>query len=111
MAVDSWLDNYFFRKTVSVTLHVLDTTGDVLMLPKAASFYDKQYFERSVFSAGVLVISGSSLGTGILLRNTKVGFVGGTLIIPALVGGVLAYRRVTDLSTSAPAFTTLGFAL
>ena len=111
MNLNSFLNNYFVRKT----LQVLETTSDILMLPEAEndSFQDSVYSSRIAFSAGVLVITGSSLGTGFLLRNTKVGFVGGTLIIPALVGGVLVYRRATDMATTQPLilFTPLGFAL
>ncbi len=107
----SLMTNSYFVVAYSKTLEGLDATADFMMLPKGdnRSQTTPEYIERKVFAGGVLVITGSSLGTGYLLRNTSVGFVGGTLIIPALVGGAIVYRNVSGASRQFPLFASLGF--
>ena len=115
--MDKWalslLDNPYFVRFYTATFNVLDTTADLMMLPTGDNRGQTppEYFERKLFAGGVLVITGSSLGTGYLLRNTKVGFVGGTLIIPALVGGALVYRNVSGITENNPLFSSLGLQL
>jgi len=112
--MDRWalslLDNPYLVRVYLTTLRALDTTADFMMLPTGDNrgSTSVEYVERKVFAGGVLVITGSSLGTGYLLRNTNVGFVGGTLIIPALVGGTLVYRNVSGMSEQNPIFSSLG---
>ncbi len=111
--INSLMGNSYFVSAYTKTLAGLDATADFMMLPKGDNRgqVSLEYIERKVFAGGVIVIAGSSLGTGFLLRNTKVGFVGGTFIIPALVGGVLVYRNVSGISESHPIFASLGFNL